>query len=108
MLRAPEPGYVYPAWVWNALGGHPASIDPMIFCAGKSVAGALIDLLTKPEALARIKAEFDERTGGGVGGTNWCAPLLPKDFKAPVDLHWPEYVTTARGEEWWLPTPAEG
>lgn len=107
MLRAPEPGYVYPAWVWNSLGGHPASIDPMIFCAGKSVSGALIDLLTKPEALARIKAEFDERTGGGVGGSEWVAPLLPGDFKAPVDLRWPEYVTTARGEEWWLPTPAQ-
>jgi hypothetical protein len=23
----------------------------------------------------------------------------------PIDLRWPEYITTARGEEWWLPTP---
>jgi aminobenzoyl-glutamate utilization protein B len=21
-------------------------------------------------------------------------------------LRWPEYVTTPRGEEWWIPTPA--
>jgi aminobenzoyl-glutamate utilization protein B len=32
------------------------------------------------------------------------APLLPKDFKAPIDFRWPEYVNTARGEEWWIPT----
>ena len=51
------------------------------------------------------QAEFDERTGGGLGGTDWVAPLLPRDFAPPVDLRWPEYVTTVRGEEWWLPTP---
>jgi aminobenzoyl-glutamate utilization protein B len=34
--------------------------------------------------------------------------LLPRDFAAPVDLRWPEYVHTARGDEWWLPTPAQG
>jgi aminobenzoyl-glutamate utilization protein B len=22
-----------------------------------------------------------------------------------VDLRWPEYVQTPRGEEWWIPTP---
>ena len=26
----PRPGYQYPAWVWNALGGFPATIDPTI------------------------------------------------------------------------------
>ena len=52
----------------------------------------------------RCKKEFEERTGGGTGGSNWVAPLLPKDFKAPVDMRWPEYVTTERGEEWWIPT----
>ena len=51
------------------------------------------------------QAEFKERTGGGVGGTNWVAPLLPSDFPPPVDLRWPEYVQTPRGEEWWIPTP---
>ena len=45
---------------------------------------------------------------GGVGGTKWMAPLLPKDFPPPVDLRWPEYIQTARGEEWWIPTPATG
>jgi aminobenzoyl-glutamate utilization protein B len=36
------------------------------------------------------------------------APLLPEDFAPPVDLRWPEYIRTARGEEWWIPTPASG
>ena len=34
--------------------------------------------------------------------------LLPKDFQPPLDLRWPEYNRTARGEEWWIPTPATG
>ncbi|MFQ5955834.1 MAG: amidohydrolase, partial [Kiloniellales bacterium] len=106
MLREPEPGYRYPAWVWNALGGHPACIDPTILCAARCIGATLVDLLTRPEELDKARAEFVERTGGGVGGSKWVAPLLPKDFQAPVHLRWPEYVTTARGEEWWIPTPA--
>jgi len=31
------------------------------------------------------------------------APLLPRDFKVPHDFRWPEYIRTARGEEWWIP-----
>jgi aminobenzoyl-glutamate utilization protein B len=73
--------------------------------AGKTMAATYIDLLTRPELLARAKAEFNERTGGGMRGSRWVAPLLPRDFKPPVDLRWPEYVTTPRGEEWWIPTP---
>jgi aminobenzoyl-glutamate utilization protein B len=33
--------------------------------------------------------------------------MLPADFRPPVDLRWPEYITTARGEEWWIPTRAD-
>jgi hypothetical protein len=46
--------------------------------------------------------------GGGIGGTKWVPPLLPKDFAAAVDLRWLEYIQTTRGEEWWIPTPASG
>ena len=52
--------------------------------------------------------EFAERTGGGVGGKKWVAPLLPEDFPPPIDLRWPGYIQTQRGAEWWIPTPAVG
>ncbi len=51
-------------------------------------------------------AEFEERTGGGIGGKRWLAPLMPADFAAPVHYGWPEYVTTARGEGWYVPEGA--
>ena len=56
----------------------------------------LLDLLTQPEELENARTEFNERTGGGVGGSKWVAPLLASDFPPPVDLRWPEYVQTAR------------
>ena len=100
-----QPGYTYPSWVLNAMGGVPECIDPGMFVAGKTIATTFVDLLTRPEELERAQAEFRVRTGGGVGGDNWVAPLLSSDFRPPVDLRWPEYVQTVRGEEWWLPTP---
>jgi aminobenzoyl-glutamate utilization protein B len=96
-------GYVYPAWVANALGGISATIDPMIKVAAKTIAATLIDLFTDPALLAEARREFHERTGGGIGGTRWLAPLLPADFKVPHQYRWPEYVTTSRGEEWTIP-----
>jgi aminobenzoyl-glutamate utilization protein B len=107
-LRPPNAAYEYPAWVHNALGGLPAAINPGIFLGAKTIAASLIDLLTAPEVLQRAQSEFKERTGGGIGGSKWVAPLLPKDFQAPVDLRWPEYIETVRGSEWWIPTPASG
>jgi aminobenzoyl-glutamate utilization protein B len=91
------------------MGGRPEIMDPGMFVAGKTIATTLLDLATQPDELAKAKAEFVARTGGGIGGTNWVGPLLPRDIVPPVDLRWPEYVTTARGEEWTVPTPiAEG
>ncbi len=107
-LKPPYPGYEYPAWAYNAMGGRPEIVDPGMFLAGKTIAATILDLMTVPEELERAQAEFHERTGGGVGGSTWVAPLLPQDFAPPIDLRWPEYVTTVRGEEWWLPTPSPG
>ncbi|MCW8085532.1 zinc-binding metallopeptidase family protein [Sabulicella glaciei] len=107
-LRPPSPGYAYPIWAYNALGGLPAAVDPGMFVAAKTMALTLVDLATLPEALAAAQAEFRERTGGGAGGSRWVGPLLPPDFDPPVDLRWPEYVTTPRGEEWTFPTPHSG
>jgi aminobenzoyl-glutamate utilization protein B len=101
-LAAPA-GFVYPAWVANALGGIAATVDPMIRVAAKTIAATLLDLLTEPALLNAAKREFEERTGGGVGGARWQAPLLPADFKVPHQYRWPEYVTTVRGEEWTIP-----
>lgn len=107
-LKPPTPGYVYPAWANNAMGGRPELVDPGMFIAGKVVAGTLLDLICKPEKLQEAKAEFQQRTGGGVGGTGWVPPLLPADIDPPTDLRWPEYIQTVRGEEWWIPTPRSG
>jgi aminobenzoyl-glutamate utilization protein B len=102
-LQPPGPGVRYPEWVRHAMGGVPACIDPMWMRAAEVIATTIVDLLTQPEWLAKAKSEFDERTGGGIGGTKWVPPLLPPDFEAPIGYRWPEYVTTPRGEEWTVP-----
>ncbi|WP_198670423.1 amidohydrolase [Oceanicella sp. SM1341] len=99
----PPAGFRYPEWTRHAMGGTPACIDPMWSKAAQVISVTLLDLLTRPEALEAIRAEFEERTGGGVGGTKWVAPLLPADFRAPVNHRWPEYVDTPRGREWTMP-----
>jgi aminobenzoyl-glutamate utilization protein B len=103
MLKAAR-GVNYPDWVMNALGGIASCIDPMIRTASKTIGATIVDLMTRPDLLKAAQDEWRDRTGGGVGGSNWMEPLLPKDFQAPIDFRWPEYVTTVRGEEWWIPT----
>jgi aminobenzoyl-glutamate utilization protein B len=105
LLDAPDE-VDYPAWVFNALGGYPGAIDPTVLCAARTIGATLVDLLTDADALERAQAEFRDRTGGGVGGTSWLPPLLPPEFEPPIAYRWPEYVTTARGEEWWIPLGA--
>src|SRR4029077_18716171 len=103
MLAAPA-GYAgYPAWVSNALGGLGPCIDPTVQVAGKTIAATLLDLLTCPDTVAAARAEFSTRTGG----ERFIAPLLPPDFAPPLDYRWPEYVTTARGTDWWIPAAAD-
>jgi aminobenzoyl-glutamate utilization protein B len=105
-LRAPRPGWVCPPWAYNALGGVPACIDPMWEKGAEVTALTFLELLEDPAALAACRSEFERRTGGGVGGAQWLAPLLPPDFRAPVHHRWPEYVTTPRGEEYSIPDAA--
>jgi aminobenzoyl-glutamate utilization protein B len=73
--------------------------------AAKTIGATIIDLIVDPDSLDKAKEEFNRRTGGGVGGSKWVAPLLSSDFHPPVDLPWPEYVTTVRGFEWSLTKP---
>ncbi len=95
------PGPV-PAWVMNALGGIPATIDPTVVCAARVVAGTLLDLLTSPEVLEAANREWDERRRAQP-----IEPLLPAEFTAPVDYRWPDYVPTPDGREWWIPDNPE-
>ena len=64
------------------------------------------DLLSDGETLAAAYREFEDRTGGGLGGKNWIPPLC--DYEPPIHFRWPEYVTTERGEEWWIPAMRSG
>lgn len=95
-------GVPVPAWAMNALGGLAPCIDPMTEVAAKTIAGTVLDLVEDPAILAAARAEFVERTGGGIGGTRWLPPLC--DYDPPIDLRWPEYVTTARGTDWVIPS----
>ncbi|WP_054302802.1 hypothetical protein [Gemmobacter sp. LW-1] len=104
-LRAPA-GYAYPAWVMNALGGIPATIDPMVQRAAEVLALSALRLLEDAGAREAAWDEFNRRTGGGVGGADWIAPLC--DYDPPVNFRWPEYVTTPRGRDWWIPSAMPG
>ncbi|MCG2921916.1 hypothetical protein KZ305_27920, partial [Escherichia coli] len=73
-LKAPK-GFAYPGWVMNALGGIPATIDPMVLTAARTVALTALRLLEDGEARDKAKDEFIRRTSGGIGGSNWIAPL---------------------------------
>ncbi len=104
VLRSAK-GYQYPNWTRLAMTGKPSTIDPMIFIGGKTLAASFIELLMEPKLLKWAWEEFNERTGGGIGGSKWVAPLLPSELDPPIDMRWPEYIKTERGEQWWIPTP---
>ncbi len=103
----PAEGFQYPNWTRLAMTGEPSTIDPMIFVGGKTLAASFVELLTEPKLLKGAWEEFNERTGGGIGGSKWVAPLLPPNLDPPIDMRWPEYIKTERGEEWWIPTPVK-
>jgi aminobenzoyl-glutamate utilization protein B len=104
-LRAPA-GHAYPAWVMNALGGIPATIDPMVRTAARILALSALRLIEDRAAREAAMAEFRARTGGGVGGSAWIAPQC--DYPPPIHFRWPEYVTTPRGHDWWIPAAMPG
>jgi aminobenzoyl-glutamate utilization protein B len=99
MLKAP-PGFAYPDWVLNALGGAPACIDPTVATAARTISGTILDLMSNPPLLARAQAEFFARKVESDDPAPWC------DYPPPIDFPWPEYVETPRGREWWIPATA--
>lgn len=94
-------GGPYPAWAMNALGGIPATIDPMVQTAAKVLARAALRVLSDAFVRELAREEFEQRTGGGVGGETWLPPLC--DYAPPLDFAWPEYVETPRGRHWFVP-----
>ena len=104
-LKAPDTGS-YPSWVMNALGGIPATIDPMVQTAAKVLACSALRLLEDRGARNAAMEEFQTRTVGGVGGTNWQPPLC--DYEPPIHFRWPEYINTPRGRDWWIPSAMPG
>jgi aminobenzoyl-glutamate utilization protein B len=95
-------GHAYPSWVMNALGGIAETIDPMVACAARAIALTALRLLEDKVARQAAMSEFVTRTGGGARGSNWIAPLC--DYEPPIHFRWPEYVTTPRGRDWWIPS----
>jgi aminobenzoyl-glutamate utilization protein B len=94
-------------WSGHALNGVREAIDPTWRTGAEAIGLTMLRLLEDGELRRRAWADFKERTGGGIGGSEWVAPLLAPDVEAPVDLPWPEYVTTPRGHGWRLPWPCD-
>lgn len=92
----------YPAWVMNALGGIPKTIDPMIQTAAKIQALSALRLLEDEAARTAAMVEFKDRTSG----SQMMPPLC--DYDPPIHFRWPEYVTTARGNDWTIPSNMPG
>lgn len=98
-LEAPA-GVSYPAWVMNALGGIQATIDPMIRVAAEVLALSALRVL-EDEGFRKAAGEelLRRREEGGD-----IRPLC--DHPPPIGFRWPEYVETARGRDWWIPSGA--
>jgi aminobenzoyl-glutamate utilization protein B len=85
------------------MGGVRGPIDRTIATAGKAISGTLIDLFESPTNLMKCKDEWNDRVK-----TDYEPPLLDPALDPPIDLPWPEYVTTERGYDWHIPTPGTG
>ena len=93
---APVPGFRYPRWVVAALCGTGAT-HRMGETAAKVMTATALDLLERPELLARAREEFEKRK------KKHCeAPLVPEGLSPPIGLRWPEWVDRP-GSEWWIP-----
>lgn len=93
-------GGPYPPWAMNALGGMAQTIDPMVQVASKTLALSALRLLEDKTAREGAQSEFEQRKA-----ENDIPPLC--DYPSPHQLKWPEYVQTARGNDWHIPTYSE-
>jgi aminobenzoyl-glutamate utilization protein B len=90
-------GGPYPPWAMNALGGMPETIDPMVQTAASVLACSALRMLEDETARDDAMAEFERRK------QEFDIPPLC-DYPAPIQFKWPEYVQTARGNDWHIPT----
>lgn len=90
-------GGPYPVWAMNALGGIPQTIDPMVQTAASVLALSALRLLEDEDARTSARREFDRRKAE-------CDSPPLCDYPAPTQFKWPEYVQTARGPDWHIPT----
>ena len=98
--RLSVPGERLPGWTHVALGGMKGPIDRTIYTAAKAVSGTMLDLFTEPEKLEECRDEWKRRISN-----EYEPPQLDPGWDPPIDLPWPEYVTTERGYDWHIPTP---
>ena len=96
MARPALRGGPYPAWAMNALGGIPATIDPMVQAASKVLAVSALRLLQDKSARDSAMREFEDRRQA-----TDIKPLC--DYEPPIHFAWPEYVETPRGRDWHIP-----
>ncbi len=89
-LIAPTATIGFPGGVPGAIGHHWSSVACWkggaawkgLNAGAKAIAATAIDLLTRPEELARLKTEFEAYTK-----THAYKPFLPADAKPPLDLN---------------------
>jgi len=98
--RLSVPGERLPGWTHVALGGMKGPINRTIYTAAKAVSGTMLDLFTEPEKLEECRDEWKRRISN-----EYEPPQLDPGWDPPIDLPWPEYVTTERGYDWHIPTP---
>ncbi|WP_247127982.1 hypothetical protein [Loktanella sp. F6476L] len=73
----------------------------MVQAAAKVLAMSAVRLLEDEDARDAAMAEFQSRTAKD--------PIPPLcDYDPPIHFRWPEYVTTARGRDWWIPKDMDG
>ena len=70
-----------------------------------------LDQDTRAQDPLIVAAEFEGRrlarfAPHGRAIADWIAPLC--DYDPPVNFRWPEYVTTPRGRDWWIPSAMPG
>ena len=63
----------------------------------KTMTATALDLLERPELLAKARKEFEKRKK-----KHYETPLIPEGLSPPIGLRWPEWVDRP-GSEWWIP-----